>query len=175
MGKKGDRLDVIRRLITTERISSQEELLLFLKRVGIDATQSTLSRDIKELRAVKAPDSEKGYVYMLPENLHNEHSAGKSESPVADNIHYIEFSGNIIVARTKPGYAKAVGVMVDNEDYDEVLGTLAGDDTLFIVLAEGVNPADFLPRFDSIHPNIKNLYFPQGRRYSPNYKKRLFF
>lgn len=175
MSKKGDRLDIIRKLIETESISSQEELLLHLKRSGIDATQSTLSRDIKELRAIKAPDPEKGYVYLLTNTFQNDTHSGKSESPVADNIRYIELSGNIIVARTKPGYAKAVGVMIDGEDYDEVLGTLAGDDTLFILLDEGINPAEFLPKFDSIHPNIKNLYSPKGRRNSPNYMKRKFF
>ena len=67
MSKKTERLDVIRNLIDSEQISSQEELLSWLKRVGIDATQSTLSRDMKELRAIKVPDAEKGYVYLLPD------------------------------------------------------------------------------------------------------------
>lgn len=134
------------------------------ERVGIDATQSTLSRDMKELRAIKVPDAEKGYVYLLPETLQGEQTSGKVSSSVTDNIRYIEFSGNMIVIRTKAGYAKAVGVMVDNEDYDDVLGTLSGDDTVFVLLAEGVKPLDFLPSFDSIHPNIKTLYNPEGRK-----------
>ena len=114
MSKKTERLDVIRNLIDSEQISSQEELLSWLKRVGIDATQSTLSRDMKELRAIKVPDAEKGYVYLLPETLQGEQTSGKVSSSVTDNIRYIEFSGNMIVIRTKAGYAKAVGVMVDN-------------------------------------------------------------
>ena len=121
MSKKTERLDVIRNLIDSEQISSQEELLSWLKRVGIDATQSTLSRDMKEVRAIKVPDAEKGYVYLLPETLQGEQTSGKVSSSVTDNIRYIEFSGNMIVIRTKAGYAKAVGVMVDNEDYDDVL------------------------------------------------------
>lgn len=164
MSKKSERLDVIRNLIQSEQISSQEDLLLWLKRVGIDATQSTLSRDMKDLRAVKVPDSQKGYIYLLPETMHGEPAQGKVSSSVADNIRYIDFSGNIIVIRTKAGYAKAVGVMIDNENYADVLGTLAGDDTLFVLLAEGVNPRDFIPFFDSIHPNIKMLYNPEARR-----------
>ena len=170
MSKKTERLDVIRNLIDSEQISSQEELLSWLKRVGIDATQSTLSRDMKELRAIKVPDAEKGYVYLLPETLQGEQTSGKVSSSVTDNIRYIEFSGNMIVIRTKAGYAKAVGVMVDNEDYDDVLGTLSGDDTVFVL-----NPLDFLPSFDSIHPNIKTLYNPEGRKKNNGAMRRRFF
>ena len=67
------------------------------------------SRDMKELRAIKVPDAEKGYVYLLPETLQGEQTSGKVSSSVTDNIRYIEFSGNMIVIRTKAGYAKAVG------------------------------------------------------------------
>ena len=76
MSKKTERLDVIRNLINSEQISSQEELLAWLKKVDIDATQSTLSRDIKELRAIKVPDPEKGYVYLLPESLQDKPQQG---------------------------------------------------------------------------------------------------
>lgn len=133
------------------------------------------SRDMKELRAIKVPDAEKGYVYLLPETLQGEQTSGKVSSSVTDNIRYIEFSGNMIVIRTKAGYAKAVGVMVDNEDYDDVLGTLSGDDTVFVLLAEGVKPLDFLPSFDSIHPNIKTLYNPEGRKKNNGAMRRRFF
>ncbi len=164
MSRKSERLDIIRHLIISKRISSQEELLEWLRRAGVEATQSTLSRDMKALRAIKAPDTEKGYVYLLPEMVHGEHKQAKVSSAVIDNIRYIDFSGNTIVIRTKAGYAKAIGVMIDNEDYDEVLGTIAGDDTLFILLAENVVPQDFLPAFDSIHPSMKSLYNPEGHK-----------
>ena len=155
MSKKTERLDVIRNLIDSEQISSQEELLSW--------------------RAIKVPDAEKGYVYLLPETLQGEQTSGKVSSSVTDNIRYIEFSGNMIVIRTKAGYTKAVGVMVDNEDYDDVLGTLSGDDTVFVLLAEGVKPLDFLPSFDSIHPNIKTLYNPEGRKKNNGAMRRRFF
>ena len=100
---------------------------------------------------------------------------GKVTSSVTDNIRYIDFSGNTIVLRTKAGYAKAIGVMIDNEDYDEVLGTLSGDDTVFVLLAEGVHPLEFLPAFDSIHPNIKTLYSPEGHKTVKNDTKRKYF
>ena len=175
MSKKTERLDVIRNLINSEQISSQEELLAWLKKVDIDATQSTLSRDIKELRAIKVPDPEKGYVYLLPESLQDKPQQGKDTSSVTDNIRYIDFTDSTIVLRTKAGYAKAIGVMIDIEDYDEVVGTLSGDDTVFVLLAEGVQPLDFLPCFDSINPNIKNLYSPEGHKTVRNDTKRRYF
>lgn len=176
MSRKSERLDIIKHLIISKRISSQEELLEWLRRAGIEATQSTLSRDMKELRAIKAPDAERGYIYLLPEMMHGDQKQAKVSSAVTDNIRYIDFSGNTIVIRTKAGYAKAIGVMIDNEDYDEVLGTIAGDDTLFILLAEGVTPQDFLPAFDSIHPSMKSLYNPDGHKTAvQNTANRRFF
>lgn len=78
--------------------------------MGIDATQSTLSLRYEGVAwAIKVPDAEKGYVYLLPETLQGEQTSGKVSSSVTDNIRYIEFSGNMIVIRTKAGYAKAVG------------------------------------------------------------------
>lgn len=175
MSKKSERLDVIRNLIVSEQISSQDELLSWLKRVGIEATQSTLSRDIKELRAIKVPDAERGYIYLLPETLQGEQPQNKVSSSVVDNMRYIDFSGNIVVVRTKAGYAKAAGVIIDNEEYSDVLGTLAGDDTLFILLAEGVNPLEFLHSLDAIHPNIKSLYDPERRKKAGNTVRRKLF
>lgn len=61
------------------------------------------------------------------------------------------------------------------QDYDDVLGTLSGDDTVFVLLAEGVKPLDFLPSFDSIHPNIKTLYNPEGRKKNNGAMRRRFF
>lgn len=175
MSKKSERLDVIRNLIVSEQISSQDELLSWLKRVGIEATQSTLSRDIKELRAIKVPDAERGYIYLLPEALQGEQPQNKVSSSVTDNMKYIDFSGNIVAIRTKAGYAKAAGVIIDNEEYCNVLGTLAGDDTLFILLAEGVDPVEFLNSLDSIHPNIKALYDPERRKKMGNSVRRKLF
>lgn len=166
MSSKSERLDVIRNLINSEQISSQEELLAWLKRVGIEATQSTLSRDIKELKAVKVPDPVKGYQYLLPERLHGNSSEGKVSASVADNLRYIDFSGNMMVVRTKAAYGRAFGMMIDNENYDEVLGTVAGDDTIFVLFDEGVNPLEFLHKLDTIHPNIKRLYDPNRRKHA---------
>lgn len=169
MSKKSERLDVIRKLISSERISSQEELLALLRKEGIEATQSTLSRDMKELRAIKIPDPERGYIYLLSETFQGERMQEKMSATLTDNIRYIDFTGNMLVIRTTSGYARAVGVMIDNEEYRDVIGTVAGDDTLLVVLSLDVSPLEFLDTLDAVHPDIKLLYNPDRRN---GYAKR---
>ena len=77
---------------------------------------------------------------------------------VTDAISSIDFSGNIAVMKTLPGYAKAVTVLIDNENYFEVLGTIGGDDTVLIVMREGVTHNELLDALSSIHANIHSLF-----------------
>lgn len=174
MSRKTHRIEVIRSVIESEKISSQEELMVQLHRLGIDVTQSTLSRDIKELNAVKVPTRDKGYVYMIPEAIDQQPEV---EAPtVLENIHNIDFSGNIVVLRTKNEYAKAVGSLLDMENFEDVLGSVSGDDTIFMLLREGVNPVKFIEEsLDHFYPGLRNLYKPADKKklsFSP--RKRLF-
>lgn len=157
MRNKTKRLLTIRQLIETELISSQEELLFRLKELGVEATQSTLSRDLKFMKVAKIPHKEKGYIYIIPENI-NEQREEKISSVITDAILSIDFSGNMAVIKTLPGYANAVTVMIDCENYFEVLGTVAGEDTIFIVMREGVSRSQLIEVLTSVHPGIKMLY-----------------
>lgn len=157
MRNKTKRLISIRQLIETELISSQEELLFRLKELGVEATQSTLSRDLKFMKVAKIPHKEKGYIYIIPENI-NEQKEEKISSILTDAILSIDFSGNLAVIKTLPGYANAVTVLIDSENYFEVLGTIAGDDTIFIVMREGVSRSQLVEVLTSVHPGIKMLY-----------------
>ena len=157
MRNKTKRLLTIRQLIETELISSQEELLFRLKELGVEATQSTLSRDLKFMKVAKIPHKEKGYIYIIPENI-NEQKEEKISSILTDAILSIDFSGNLAVIKTLPGYANAVTVLIDSENYFEVLGTIAGDDTIFIVMREGVSRSQLVEVLTSVHPGIKMLY-----------------
>lgn len=157
MRNKTKRLLAIRKLIETELISSQEELLFRLKEIGVEATQSTLSRDLKFMKVAKIPHKEKGYVYIIPENF-NEQREDKVSSIITDTILSIDFSGNLAVIKTLPGYAAAVTVLIDSENYFEVLGTIAGDDTIFIVMREGVSRSELIDALTSVHPDIHSLY-----------------
>ena len=99
MRNKTKRLLTIRKLIESELISSQEELLFRLKELGVEATQSTLSRDLKFMKVAKIPHKEKGYIYIVPESV-NEQREEKISSIITDAILGIDFSGNIAVIKT---------------------------------------------------------------------------
>ena len=107
MRNKTKRLLAIRKLIENEQICSQEELLFRLKELNVEATQSTLSRDLKFMRVAKIPHKDKGYIYIIPDSIQNEQTDEKASTIVTDAISSIDFSGNIAVMKTLPGYAKA--------------------------------------------------------------------
>lgn len=101
MRNKTKRLLTIRKLIESELICSQEELLFKLKELNVEATQSTLSRDLKFMKVAKIPHKEKGYIYVIPENL-NEQREDKVSSVITDTILSVDFSGNMAVIKTLP-------------------------------------------------------------------------
>ena len=147
MRNKTKRLLTIRKLIESELISSQEELLFRLKEMNVEATQSTLSRDLKFMKVAK-----------IPESIQNEQREEKVSAIITDTILSIDFSGNMAVIKTLPGYANAVTVLIDSENYFEILGTIAGDDTIFIVMREGVSRSELIEALTSVHPAIHTLY-----------------
>ena len=157
MRNKTKRLLTIRKLIESELIS-QEELLFRLKEMNVEATQSTLSRDLKFMKVAKIPHKEKGYIYVIPESIQNEQREEKVSAIITDTILSIDFSGNMAVIKTLPGYANAVTVLIDSENYFEILGTIAGDDTIFIVMREGVSRSELIEALTSVHPAIHTLY-----------------
>lgn len=157
MRNKTKRLLTIRKLIESELVCSQEELLFKLKELNVEATQSTLSRDLKFMKVAKIPHKEKGYIYVIPENL-NEQREEKVCSIITDTIISVDFSGNMAVIKTLPGYANAVTVLIDSENYFQILGTIAGEDTILIVMREGVSHSELIEALTSVHPGILKLY-----------------
>jgi transcriptional regulator of arginine metabolism len=125
---KSYRQGQILKLIRTRRIHTQEELAQELKRLGIAATQVTLSRDIRELGLAKTPE---GYRQI---------SAGAVGPDLAtlatEFIQDVRAAQNLVVVRTSPGHANSVAVALDREEWPEVAGTVAGDDTILVVAAE---------------------------------------
>ncbi len=147
----------IRSVIGQNIVTSQEQLLMLLKRKGFELTQATLSRDIKVLKIVKSPDSYGRYVYTLPKEQNNlDLGELKEESRyLADGFVSIDFSSNIAVIRTRPAYASSIASLIDGVKSFEILGTIAGDDTIFLVLREGVERKDLIYFLEEIMPNIK--------------------
>jgi transcriptional regulator of arginine metabolism len=128
---KRHRQGAILDLIKTNRVTSQIELRVLLEGKGIAVTQATLSRDIRDLRLVKLPAADGGGHYTLPEEW--EHSP-PLETLLPTLFLSVEGTGNLIVIRTMTGGAQAVALGIDWEEWPEVLGTIAGDDTILLIL-----------------------------------------
>lgn len=130
---KRERHSAILEIIREHRVTSQEALREFLAARGIDATQATLSRDIRELRLVKVPGAEGASHYSLPEEWE---TTPPLERLLPTLYVGAEGTGNLLVVRTMTGGAQAVALAIDWEEWPEVLGTLAGDDTILLVLRD---------------------------------------
>jgi len=147
----------IRRIISKGKVRSQEELLAVLKHRGYDLTQATLSRDLKFLQVAKVPHPVRGYVYEIPENGQNESRKRQvRENYLADGFMSLQFSGNLAVMKTLPGYASSLAVVIDSARKWEILATVAGDDTILIIQREGTTKNDLINALVSIMPKLKN-------------------
>ena len=154
MKERRNRLSALKELIRTKKIDSQDTLLELLKKEGYTVTQATLSRDLKALKVGKMSDGWSGYYYTLPEDeLMNEAERSYIQD-VRRGIISIEFSGNFGVIKTRPGHANSVGVALDVLSLPEILGTVAGDDTIFVILREGMTKEDLLETFNTRIPEV---------------------
>lgn len=124
----------IKEIIKNNNIATQGELALALKKVGFEVTQATISRDIKELRLIKIARKNNLYVYGLPQEQEIIHSEDRLRLMLQEFVLKIDFSGNIVVIKTYPGNAHGVASLIDSSQWPEVIGTLAGDDTILLVI-----------------------------------------
>ena len=158
MKNKSSRLDSIKIIISTKEIGSQEELLKELTLEGYNLTQATLSRDLKQLKVAKAASISGKYTYVLPNNtLHKRISEPHpiANMPISNGFISLRFSGNVAVIRTRPGYASSIAYDIDNGHIEEILGTIAGDDTIMMILNEGVTRTEVVKSLRRIIPNIQ--------------------
>ena len=155
---KNDRLEALRMIISSQELGSQDELLTALKNEGFQLTQATLSRDLKQLKVAKAATMRGNYVYVLPnDTMYKRVSTPHSirEMMEVPGFMSINFSGNIGVIKTRPGYASSIAYNIDNNHIDEILGTIAGDDTIFIVTKQGVTKTEVIEALRGVVPNMK--------------------
>lgn len=154
MNQKTQRFSTIRKIIRSEMISSQEELINRLRECGVEITQSTLSRDLKFMNVAKVPHKSKGYIYVLPNVAHHEVNVSAN---ISDNITSLTFSGNLGVLKTKSGYASAISVPIDNLDCPAILGTIAGDNTVLIILREDAKRSQVIESLLRVFPMLNNV------------------
>lgn len=129
---KGQRHIKIREIIMNHEIETQDELVDMLKKAGFNVTQATVSRDIKELQLVKVPMANGRYKYSLPSDQRF-NPTQKLKRALMDAFVKLDGTGNLLVLKTLPGNAHAIGVLLDNLDWNEIVGTICGDDTCLII------------------------------------------
>jgi transcriptional regulator of arginine metabolism len=140
----------VKELVERLVIRTQDELAEALRGEGIDVTQATVSRDIKEMLLVKVPTGDGGHRYAFPSEHSITVSAARLEKTFQDSVLSINSSGNIVVLRTLPGTAQAVAYVLDNIRWCEIIGTVAGDDTIFIVVKPEKDVPKVVERFESM-------------------------
>lgn len=143
MKNRKKRIDLIVELIRNQCIGSQEELAHILAEKGHDVTQATLSRDLKMLRTTKVPTDRGTYMYVLPESDSlKDKILNTGRAPMRANYQSgflsMKFSGNIVVIKTRNGYASGLAYDIDVSGIPEIIGTIPGSDTIFAVLREDV-------------------------------------
>ena len=155
MSKKTDRIQEIGRLIASEKIRTQEELLESLSKSGYVVTQATLSRDLKELGVAKVSDSDMGYVYVMPNSLGQATKRlSMSDLPV-ESVYWVEFTHSFAVLKTHSGFASSVAIFIDHAKMPEIVGTLAGDDTILIISRESYTRESILGALRRLFPKLK--------------------
>ena len=129
---KGYRQMKIREIIGEQEIETQDELVEALRRAGLNVTQATVSRDIKEMQLVKVPTEDGRYKYSLaPEN--RVYPLQKLKRALQDHFVHIDSTNNLIVMKCLPGTANTIGSLIDAMEWSEVMGTICGDDTILII------------------------------------------
>ncbi|MFT4989074.1 MAG: transcriptional regulator of arginine metabolism [Acidimicrobiales bacterium] len=135
---KAQRQQVIADLLQAEAITSQDQIVDHLAEQGVTATQATVSRDLEDLSAIKIRMPGGASAYAIPDHPHEQVvPAGHLRRIFSEWVVGVDSSGNMVVLRTLVGSAHVVASAIDRSGLDEVLGTVAGDDTLFVVAAQG--------------------------------------
>ena len=132
---KNERQKKILELISQYEISTQDALMMRLREVGIDATQTTLSRDIRQLKLIKGPTGRGTYKYVVPDVVSKPSVPGHT-STLGDSVQKIEAAQNIVVIKTHSGMANAIAVCVESLHLSGIVGSVAGDDTILMVLRD---------------------------------------
>ena len=157
---KNRRLAIIQELINTHSTDSQGKLLKLLHERGFIITQTTLSRDIKELKISKMPDDKGNYIYMTPnheKSYPNRFIAKEKAMPFTSYRGFIsiEFSHQLGVIKTRHGYASGIALDIDNRASAVVIGTVADDDTILIIPREDVTRQEIIDTLAKIIPGMK--------------------
>lgn len=153
---KEKRQEAIQEILTSESIESQEELLVLLKERGFTLTQATLSRDFRDMKVSKSPNSLGNYYYRLPDfslPQTDTNRYGMTSSFTRNGIVNIEFSDQIAVIKTPPGYAHGIANDIDTNNLAGIMGTIADNDTILVILRKEAKHKDIITALNLLFKN----------------------
>ena len=161
MKNKRARLQLIRDIIRRNVVGSQEELARYLALEKVFVTQATLSRDLKTLKTSKIATDGGGYMYIIPDaNALHDAMLKSGNAPLSGSSKVgfvsLDFSGNIAVIKTRNGYASGLAYDIDIAQTPEIIGTIAGANTVFAVLREGVTQEQATEVFSKFFPTSED-------------------
>lgn len=149
---KAKRQQEILRIIKEQDVETQDQLLAELSRRGVQSTQATISRDIKELHLVKELTGYGYYRYAVSEHKVSMNLAGRLRTIFKESVTSFDRAQNIVVLRTMPGLAPAAGAAIDGMEISDLVGSLAGDDTAILIMRSNEAAVDFC---EEIHKMLK--------------------
>lgn len=150
MGTKASRQKMIQKIIEKEEIGTQFDLAERLKQHGFNVTQATVSRDIKEIGLVKIPVEGNFSKYSMPVNISLGNIAERMRRMFLDNAVSIDSAENLVVIKALPGTAQGLAACLDQCGWQEIVGCIAGDDTIIIVIREKLMMTDVISRFEAL-------------------------
>ncbi len=136
-------------IISDNNIETQEELISKLRESGTDVTQATVSRDIKELGLIKTATKDNHYKYALPQSAHSDsgHISAKFRNIIRETIIKADYANNLVVLKTYAGMAQAAAAAVDGMGWNDIVGSIAGDDTVLCVMRTDEKAREFTYQF----------------------------
>ena len=149
MSMKGFRQIKIKELIAKHDIETQDTLVDMLRSSGLQVTQATVSRDIKELQLIKVPTDAGGYKYAIPQE-HRINPIHKLKRALLDHFVHIDYTDHLVVMKSLPGTANAFGSLIDNLEWEEIMGTICGDDTILIICRKTEHSSEVVERLLSL-------------------------
>ena len=149
---KTDRQSIILEIIEKEDVDTQEQLQQRLQEQGVRCTQATISRDIKQLHLIKEPVGQGRYRYTVSSQRNRLNVADKLRTIFRESIISVDFAQNIVVVKTMPGLANAAAAALDGMNVPYMVGTLAGDDTAFLLMRDTESARTFC---EEIHEMLR--------------------
>lgn len=140
---KNERQEKILSIIAEEAIETQEQLIERLREEGVSSTQATISRDIKQLRLIKEPVGGGRYRYAVSAHKTKLNFADRLQTILRESIIGVDYAQNLVVLKTMPGLAGAAGAAFDGMEITQMVGTIAGDDTVLVIMRDAESAAEF--------------------------------